>query len=477
MGDEPLSDDVKDRLADRRQQKTQSQGALIVSDGEAYVGDTLTLRGLNLPANSKVRIIWHTVQGKWAVLQGNQVNGSQYRPRTEEACSVRTDAQGKFSTEWTIPEDYGGEHKLEVQDGTGQTLATSAVTITPWFELESDEAALGEFFTVTGYGIGPNIVENNYQLTWDNGMVGFITGVKNHGTATARVRAAGPVGKHQIQVWRNYRGVPFMQNNTQSPFGEVAGGREYTWTVEVTEPDEDPGKMWVETLFDEAPLPVHVTDPEVESDAEIEITPQSGQPGTDAVITGRAFPAETDVDLVWYSHAGHRVKDIPIKPEPLPEVLPTVQTDEDGTFQVEFEIPQDKGSTRPIAAKIDGESVATTGFMMQADIIDVSPVTAEPGEDIEIELSGIGWPTYENAYYFLYDNKPLGYVCGLEARTAKTVIQAIGEPGYHFIDVYPSFFDVQDDEPDFELKPHLSYIDNHPIRPLPGLHMAIEIEE
>ena len=180
---------------------------------------------------------------------------------------------------------------------------------------------------------------------------------------------------------------------------------------------------------------------------------------------------------MWHSHTGHRVKDIPITPEPWPDEFPRVTTDADGSFQVEVTIPRDKGSTRPITAEIDGESVASTGFMMQADILEVSPQTAAQGETIEIELGGIGWPTYENAYYFLYDNKPIGYVCGLEAATAKTEITASGEPGYHFIDVYPSFFDVHDDEPDFELKPHLSYIDNHPIRPLPGLHIGIEVTE
>ncbi|MGM0372593.1 MAG: hypothetical protein ACQEQJ_08860 [Halobacteriota archaeon] len=477
MGDDGLSNEVTDRLSERRQQSQGASGTLILSDEEAYVHDTLTIRGLNLPENEELDVFWRTVKGKWGVLQGNEVNGAQYRPRTIHALTAQTDDQGKFSEEWTIPKDYGGEHKIEVRNGDDETIAKAAVRIRPYFEVQETEVPLGGFFTVKGYGIGPNVVESNYQLTWDNGMVGFITGVKNHGTATARIRAAGPVGSHQIQVWRNYRGVPFMQNNTQSPFGEVAAGRQYQFDVEVTEPDSELGGYWVEELFEESPLQVHVPDPEVEHDATIDITPQSGQPGTDAVITGTDFPANTEVELVWHSHSGHRVKDIPIRPEPLPEVLPTVTTDGDGRFQEEITIPQDKGSTRPIAAKIDGESVATTGFMMQADILEVSPQTAEQGETVEIELSGIGWPTYENAYYFVYDNKPIGYVCGLEARTAKTEITASGEPGYHFIDVYPSFFDVKDDEPNFELTPHLSYLDNHPIRPLPGLHMTIEITE
>ena len=477
MAEDGLSNDVSERLSQRREATQQSSGTLIVSDDEAYVDDTITIRGLNLPANAELDLFWKTVKGKWAVLQGNEVNGAQYRPRTVHAFTVKTDSQGKFSEQWTIPEDYGGDHTLSLQDSEETTLARATVSIEPWFEVEEQSVPLGDFFTIKGYGIGPNVVQNNYQVTWDNGMVGFITGVKNHGTATARVRAAGPVGQHQIQIWRNYRGVPFMQNNTQSPFGEVAAGRQYEWDVEVTEPEDDPSQIWVEKLFDESPLEMHVPEPDVESDAEITISPQSGQPGIDAVITGSGFPAETEVDLIWHTHTGHRVKDIPIKPDPIPEALPTVETDEDGSFQVEVTIPEDKGSTRPIAAVVDDESLATVGFMMQADILNVDPLKPEQGETVDIELGGIGWPTYENAYYFLYDNKPLGYVCGLEASTAITEIVASGEPGYHFIDVYPSFFDVQDDEPDFELKPHLSYIDNHPIRPLPGLHMAIEIQE
>jgi len=477
MADDRLSSEVKDRLQQRREDQTAS-GTLVASDEEAYVGDTITLRGLNLPADTEVDVIWKTVEGQWGVLKANQVIGPQYRPRTTTAFSVTTDEDGRFEKDWEIPEDYGGEHTLEVQTGEDKPpLAQTTIAITPWFELDRTEAPLGEFFTITGYGIGPNVLENNYQIAWDNGTMGFMTGVINRGTATARVRATGPVGSHEIQVWRNYRGVPFLQNNTQSPFGEVAGGRQYAWSVEVTEPESEPETAWVESTFDEAPLAAHMPDTDRETDAELEITPQSGQPGTDTVIKGRGFPPEQRVDLVWHTHEGHRVKDIPITPEPVPGVLPSVETDEDGTFQLEFEIPKDRGATRPITALIDGESVAVTGFMLQPEITEITPTSGPSGTEIEIALSGVGWPIYENAYFFMYDNKPLGYICGLEAKINETVLRAAGEPGWHFIDVYPSLFDVEEDEPNFELIPHLSYLDNHPVRPLPGLHMAFKITE
>ena len=109
------------------------------------------------------------------------------------------------------------------------------------------------------------------------------------------------------------------------------------------------------------------------------------------------------------------------------------------------------------------------------------PPAVPVGTEIEIELSGIGWTAYENAPYFVYDNKPLGYACGMtdehKTTTVEVAFQASGQPGYHFIAVYPSIFEMQEDEPEVEIKPHLSYLDNHPVRPLPAFHFAFEVTE
>ena len=56
-------------------------------------------------------------------------------------------------------------------------------------------------------------------------------------------------------------------------------------------------------------------------------------------------------------------------------------------------------------------------------------------------------------------------------------IPAAGEPGYHFIDIYPTIYEMQEDEPNFEIFPHLSYLDNHPVRPLPASHFVFEVTE
>ncbi|KAB1196979.1 MULTISPECIES: hypothetical protein [Haloferax] len=479
--DTDISAELEDKLSQHRRRQTPASGTLVMGSQEAYVGDEVTLLGRNLPESIELTVVWHSVNGSWGVLKANEILGPQYQSKEKRLTTVTTDADGKFDESIEIPEDYGGAHTVELRAPDGTNLGQGEIEVTPHFEIENRTAPLGEVFTITGYGLGPNPLTNNYQVTWDNGMVGFMTGVMNNGKATAQIRAAGPVGEHVVQVWRNYRGVPFLQNNTQSPYGPVAGGRQSSWTVETTEPEGEPESMWIDAQFDETPLEVHYPDIDEDTDAELEITPTSGKPGTTAFIRGENFPSDEEVDLVWYRHQGHRVKGIPITPVPQPDVLPSVTTDENGSFQVEVEIPRDVGSTRPITAEIDGTSVAITGFMMQPDVVDISPKKGPVGTEIDIKITGIGWTVYENAPYFVYDNKPIGYVCGVDDEEENGIthikIRASGEPGYHFIDAYPCIFEMRDEEPNFEIKPHLSYLDNHPVRPLPAFHFAFEVTE
>ncbi|MEF8851012.1 MAG: hypothetical protein V5A28_01150 [Haloarculaceae archaeon] len=476
-----VSADLEDTLRTHRRVGEGSEGTLVVSDQEGYVGDTITVRGHDLPANEEYDVRWHSTEGRWGVIGANEVVGPQYEPRTETILTVRTGESGGFDAEWTVPRDYGGSHRIEVVDDEGEPVDRAEFEIVPWFEIDRTEIEMGEAFTVTGYGLGPSAITNNYQITWDNGFVGFVTGVMNRGTATAQVRAVGPPGTHVIQVWRNYRGVPYLQNNTQSPFGPVGQGRQSRWAVEVIEPTEAPRTAWVDPQLDEAPIPAHYPEIDEDTDAELDVSPTSGQPGTTVLVTGRNFPPNTEVDLIWYRHEGHRPKGIPITPEPKPEKLPTVSTDDDGSFQERVEMPVGEGSTRPIAAAVDGREVAVTGFVLQPSIERFEPTSGPVNTTIEIELSGIGWTTYENAPFLVYDNKPLGYTCGLsnddEKEVLRVEIPATGESGWHFIDAYPTLFEMREDELEFEIRPHLSYIDNHPVRPLPALHFAFEITE
>jgi hypothetical protein len=476
--DRGISSDLED-VVDRHRRGAQGvSGTLVVSDQEVYVGDEVTLKASNLPSDQEFELYWRSTEGRWGVLKANEVIGPQYSPRTDKIGTVTSDEGGQFRFDWEIPDDYGGAHTIELQTLDGDSVADTEVEIIPWFEIDRKEAPLGEAFTITGHGIGPNFLTNNYQVTWDNSTVGFMTGVQNRGRATAQIRAVGPPGDHVIRVWRNYYGLPYLQNNTQSPFGDVAGGRQSGWTVRTTEPETEPETAWVDPLLDEEPLPAHYPELDEDTEAEIDVTPSSGQPGTTVFITGENFPANEDVQLIWYRHEGEHVQGIPITAEPKPDVLPDVTTGADGSFQIEVDIPEDVGGTRPITANVGGKSVAVSGFMMQPDIVDITPKEGPVGTEIEVEITGIGWTEYETAPFFVYDNKMLGYVCGQDLPVKRAKFEASGQPGWHFIDIYPNIFPETDvEELDFGIIPHLSYLDNHPVRPLPALHLAFKVTE
>jgi hypothetical protein len=476
-----LSETLERSLDEHRDKGSPGGGSLTASDDQAFVGDEVTLYGRGLPPNERVDVVWHTVDGRFAVLRANEVVGPQYSPRERQLRSLTTDGEGALETTLEVPEDYGGSHTVELRTADGGTVGRTEIEVRPWFELLEDTAPLGGFVTVRGYGIGPNPVQNNYQLVWDNGTVGILTGVENHGTATARVRAVGPVGTHTLEVGRSYRGVPFRQANTQSPFGPVGGDRDTVWQVDVTEPDTPIDPAWTEGMPEERPIDAHLVDTDRDTAASLAITPECGPPGTDAILTGTDLPPNETVDLVWYRHGGKRIEGSEIRPEPKPDLLPTVETDADGSFQEPITIPTDRGSTRPIAAEVDGDTLAVTGYMMQPTIRSFTPQSGPEGTEVTIELAGVGWTLYENVQFLVYDNKHLGYVCGNtdddDHGVVRTTFRATGGPGHHFVDVYPTIFKLREDDDGFECKPHLSYLDNHPVRSLPAFHFAFEITE
>jgi hypothetical protein len=474
-----MSDESESELHGPRGDTIREASTLQVNKSEGFVHDGVMLKGTNLPANEELTVIWRAFDGTWRMGDSGTIMGPQYSVTRDELFTVQTDESRTFKREWTVEENFGGEHAFELWAGDVK-LDTAQFRIYPHFELDRTEAPVGEWFRLTGYGLGTDKRTSLYQVTWDNAQMGYLISVIERGTATADIRAAGPPGEHTIGIWRNFTGIPLLQNYTQTPAGDISPGRATDWTVEVTEPEESPPVMETEAMFPEAPIDAHIPDVDESTDSTLTVEPSSGRPGTDAVISGRGFPPSTSVDLKWFSRGGNQFAGAPVGPAPRPDVLPTVTTDEEGSFQLDISVPSDFGSTRPIHALVDGRSVAATGFVMQPEAVDISPTSGPVGTEITVSVSGLGWQHFESAYAVLYDNKQTGYVVSDlsdEDGVVRFTVQASGEPGYHFIDMVPMIHDTQGSDLDLDYKPHLSFLDNHPGRLLPGIRFAFEVTE
>ncbi len=59
-------------------------------------------------------------------------------------------------------------------------------------------------------------MESTWVINWDNQEAGWISATDTHGTATARFRASGGVGTHQVRVLTGYMGQGYL-NHEQAP--------------------------------------------------------------------------------------------------------------------------------------------------------------------------------------------------------------------------------------------------------------------
>ena len=90
----------------------------------------------------------------------------------------------------------------------------------------------------------------------------------------------------------------------------------------------------------------------------------------------------------------------------------------------------------------------------------------------------MGWTETANIYTLVYDNAYIGYACGFNSQGDVTVyLPATGEPGWHFIDLYPGIYKGEDMQMtnDFRI-PQLTYQD-HPGEKLPAFHFAFHVTD
>jgi hypothetical protein len=139
----------------------------------------------------------------------------------------------------------------------------------------------------------------------------------------------------------------------------------------------------------------------------------------------------------------------------------------------------DLGGFHRIEADINGQKVAETQFTITPSSFAIEPASGPAGTTITIHFKGVGWTQTANIYTLVYDNAYVGYACGFNSQGDVVVyLPAAGEPGWHFIDLYPGIYQGQDmaQVNDFRI-PQLTAIDDHPGEKLPTFHFAFLITE
>jgi hypothetical protein len=168
-----------------------------------------------LPPNKTVDLVWGTVNGGWVVEDYYRFRGKKFTNATKVLTNAKVGADGRMSVRFKIPEDYGGVHEVFVSENS-VTLAQGGVDVGQTFEMHPTEGPVGTPIEIRVKGLGWRTMESTWVVNWDNQEVGWVSATDTRGSATARFRAAGTVGEHQVKVYTGYMGQGYL-NHEQAP--------------------------------------------------------------------------------------------------------------------------------------------------------------------------------------------------------------------------------------------------------------------
>jgi hypothetical protein len=157
------------------------------------VGSPIALQGAGFPPDATVRLSFDSVRG-------NRISGGGWEVVENELGTVRTQADGTFTTTLATPDDLGGEHTLYARADAGE--ATFVYTITPSVRLATPAVVEpGGDVTVVLKGVGWTETANIYTLLLNNGYLGYGCGFNSQGDVTIHLKAPGQEGVHFLSFY------------------------------------------------------------------------------------------------------------------------------------------------------------------------------------------------------------------------------------------------------------------------------------
>lgn len=434
-------------------------GKLDLDVFQGPVGMPVTVTGTGLPAGETFDLVWRTSIGSWKV-ENAEYLGRDYAPVGYRIAAVTTDAAGGFTASFNIPEDFGFWHDITVQNAE-RVLNQAAFYVDMTIKLTPESGPAGSPINVEVKGIGRQQLQNSWMLLYDNTYTGWMSSVTTGGSANFTIPAVGSPGTHVIEVLHGDFTFPY-RNMQQSP-----------------EPDRPRFILDFEVTEGEAILPLPVDQQGLTSvrglpePADLTVTPRFAQVGQPVVLAGEGFTPGATYPLNWTTVTGNRVSGSGW--EESSSVIGEVTADAAGKIETTIDTPDDLGGTHKLWIDAGGEEKAGLLWITPSSApLDVGSGPA--GTAFTISLKGVGWTETANIYAVVYDNAYIGYACGFNSQgTVEIFLQATGEPGIHYIDLYPAIYKGKETRPNNFRLPQLTYAQDHPGEDLPRFSYAFEV--
>jgi len=465
-------------------QPSLTMGILQVTPDQGAAGVPITISGSKLPANSQVELTWSTADATWMVQTAPDTVNYLGRADTLFAVVIgttTTNAQGAFKFSLKAPEDWGGVHDIYAvingtEDAHGGFIELRTVVVTP------TSGPVGTPITITYSGLGPTLYTGGASLLYDNHFVGELMANWTRGTARVTIRAAGPVGKHIIQIGN---AITYLYLNVpQSPIPYTNGA---TATFTVTN-DAGPPPASIDLPVDVAPtVSARTTLQESNLAVNTKVTATLGSTigpvNSKVTLVASGLSTAARVQMLWSTVVGNRV-DCKSTCWVFASTSLGAAEPVGGSLKAEITVPDGLGGWHVVQLMQNGRMIAQTPYYVAESVVGqgVSPLVLREGQPFTIHLKGVGWTQLDNTVGVDYDNSYMGYGCGFNSNGDVLLhLNATGGPGTHLIDLYPMLYTLS---PSFANTPYgmvpvLTYAQDYPGLALgyhlPAIRLAIRI--
>jgi hypothetical protein len=437
-------------------------GAIDVLPDHGKAGTPFTVKGDKLPPNQEFQLVWRTVNGRWKTTE-TEYKGREYIPTDYQMAKVKTDAQGRFSANFTTPEDFGFEHDIVLQQDD-HWVNQGAYNVDMTVDITPKSGPVGTPIKVTVHGIGWQSLYNSWDLLYDNHFTGWMSAVSTHGEASFTIPAAGNVGDHVIQVMHGALTFPY-QNPEQNPA---------------------PGRPRWDILFKVTPgAPVLPKAPELQAQTNVRLpanpgdivsSPRFSAVGEPIKVSTSGLEPNKTYKLNWTKSVGSRVSGRGW--EEMSSAIAEAKADASGRIEFAFKTPDELGGTHGLWIDMGGGKKKIGMHWIKPTALPLDVSKGPVGTKFTIHLKGWGWTETSNITHVVYDNAYNGYACAFNSQgDLEIFVWASGAPGWHFIDLYPGIYKGLEDDrnlSNFRI-PQLTYAADHPNEDLPAFHFAFEV--
>jgi hypothetical protein len=449
----------------------------------APAGTPVSARATGLPPNARFALVWRSARPSWRV-EGPKFYGIVAPESSQTLLVATSNAAGGLTAHFTVPEDFGYIHDVELHPEAGGALvAHQGFSVIPHMTMEPASGPPGTPITITFTGIGYRFYQAVWHLLYDGAQTGWLSGITTHGTARVTIRASGEPGYHTLQAIEGHAG-PYL-NFQQSPdYQAIIPTILATRFRIVAGPALAAAPVSAQRLQRAAAIdpPAPPGTPHLDTDY------TSGAVGSPLTLHGSGFVASSAIAIEWETVVGNRLSASGWETQRNP--LTSVTSDAGGAFVLQVKTPADLGGPHRIVAHAasgaDAAAEATVAYSILPQLDAVLPAVVHPGAPVSIHLTGIGWSETGNTYTLDLDNGYMGYACGFNSQGDVAItIRAPGRIGRHYIDLYPTIYtgqilgpgapaDITSVGGGYFLQPMLNARD-HPGERYPAYHLAFDV--